>query len=371
MLVPQHLFEADARASAMRGLIIPHAAEVYSGHIAESGLKNALDHDFDRVILLGANHKSPDNGFYRGYAQFRRFVEPPSGLPKLNDHSVEWISRLVNKYTDAPVLAMVVGSSDDRVRRVVETYKTPRALVIASSDLSHYMSSQEARRVDGKTIREILSRGSELEACGAEAIKLLAGAVSEDPFLVAYGNSGERTGDWSSVVGYAAIQFGGESQQLRRAEEALKSLLRGEPLSARSSKKAVFITITQAGELQGCTGQTRPEFPLEEAVARAFQTTLQDERYKRDSLKDSELRISLLSELRPTTMDEVMIGRDGLVVESSEGSAIFLPEVPVEQRWGKDRYLQELFEKAGLAQGARSRLFRFTTESITLLTELV
>ena len=65
-------------------------------------------------------------------------------------------------------------------------------------------------------------------------------------------------------------------------------------------------------------------------------------------------------------VEEVVLGRDGLYLEATGRSSVFLPQVPVEQGWDLQTYLAELAMKAGLpADGWKSgRLYRFTAEIV-------
>jgi hypothetical protein len=92
-------------------------------------------------------------------------------------------------------------------------------LIVASSDMSHYERTEEARVKDHKAIQKILDldpeglyrtvRDSSITMCGfAPVVTMLVaskilGAKRAD--LVKYANSGEVSGDYDKVVGYAGI----------------------------------------------------------------------------------------------------------------------------------------------------------------------
>jgi len=78
----------------------------------------------------------------------------------------------------------------------------------------------------------------------------------------------------------------------------------------------------------------------------------------------------VLSELVPiTNVNELVIGTHGAVIRKDGRSGLFLPEVPVEQGWNLEEYMENLCEKAGLPINAwkerDARLYTFTTEAFS------
>ena len=124
---------------------------------------------------------------------------------------------------------------------------------------------------------------------------------------------------------------------------------------------AVFVTLTEGGQLRGCIGGLEARHPLAEAVARsAYNAAFQDRRFAPiggDELERVSIEVSLLSEMRPLEVSsreqlltELEPGVDGLLIEDHGHRATFLPKV-----WEKisspEEFLQQLMFKAGL--GAR------------------
>ncbi|RPJ45506.1 MAG: AMMECR1 domain-containing protein, partial [Candidatus Latescibacterota bacterium] len=69
--------------------------------------------------------------------------------------------------------------------------------------------------------------------------------------------------------------------------------------------------------------------------------------------KDVELEISVLTPSRPIRdPDEIVPGRDGVVLQKGGKSAVFLPQVATEQGWSREEMLDHLSRKAGLPAGA-------------------
>jgi uncharacterized protein (TIGR00296 family) len=70
--------------------------------------------------------------------------------------------------------------------------------------------------------------------------------------------------------------------------------------------------------------------------------------------------------MKVNDLDEIKVGRDGLVLSQGYSSGVFLPQVPVEWNWDKKQYLEELGRKAGLPKTAykdkNTEIMRFTAQ---------
>ncbi len=147
-----------------------------------------------------------------------------------------------------------------------------------------------------------------------------------------------------------------------------------------SEPAAVFVTLRTAptddepeGELRGCVGQIEPDAPLYAAVqdAAAKAATI-DPRFYPVTVVEVEtlsIEISILSPMRPiNTLDEIEIGRDGLLIMGERRRGLLLPEVPVAFSWNAREFVRHLCRKAALPDNAwpgPARLYAFTTESFT------
>ncbi len=143
--------------------------------------------------------------------------------------------------------------------------------------------------------------------------------------------------------------------------------------------RGVFVTLRRArdGELRGCIGLPLPRSPLriglpEAAVAAA----LEDPRFPplpRADLATTTVEVSVLTlpqELRGGSpaerLAEVVVGRDGLIVELGGASGLLLPQVAVEQAWDAATLLAQTCVKAGLRpeswRSPAARVRRFEAE---------
>jgi len=116
---------------------------------------------------------------------------------------------------------------------------------------------------------------------------------------------------------------------------------------------AVFVTLTQKGQLRGCIGTTAPREPLFEAVSQlAVAAAVNDNRFQPLTIEElgrTHIEISVLSPMtRVKSADEIKPGIHGVVVRSGFNSGLFLPQV-WEHFSNKEDFMNELcWQKAHL-----------------------
>ena len=119
-------------------------------------------------------------------------------------------------------------------------------------------------------------------------------------------------------------------------------------------KRAVFVTLRNRGNgnLRGCIGQSKPRYPLIEAVAKtAISSAVDDTRFPSltlDELQDLLIEINVLSPLAHSKPEDIKIGKHGLMINKGSKGALFLPEVAVSNSWDLNTFLDELCRKADL-----------------------
>ena len=138
--------------------------------------------------------------------------------------------------------------------------------------------------------------------------------------------------------------------------------------------KGVFVTIyKKPRELRGCIGIPYPEMPLIEALIEASVCVCSDPRFpllSKEELKDIFIEVSILTKPEPIKAKdikkEVKIGKHGLIIKMGFQGGLFLPQVPVEQKWNIDEYLENLCYKASLTADSwldtNCKLYSFETE---------
>ena len=282
-------------------------------------------------------------------------------------------------------------------------------LIVVSSDLSHYHPYDEAVKIDHKTLKAIeewdylsMSRNFEQriwEACGGGPI--VAAMIASEHLgasqakVLRYANSGDTAGDKSRVVGYGAVAFvknparGGADEApfsltqrekddlLQIARKSVESAVRdrkqfeaspGES-EALARERGAFVTLKEHGQLRGCIGYIAPVKPLYVTVrdVAAF-AALKDTRFQpvgARELTGQEYEISVLSPLRRVLdVNEIQVGRHGLVIKKGGYEGLLLPQVATEEKWDRLTFLAQTCNKAGLPEtawrDADTDIFRFT-----------
>lgn len=235
----------------VRALIAPHAGYQFSGPIAASAYRSLDDGgDVRRVVILAPNHTVPLAGMaVTGVDQWltplgpvdvdddlRRLILRAPGVvvddvPHATEHAAEvqlpfLQRRLAPGFT---VLPVVVGrvAADDVAAALERLWDEPGAFVVVSSDLSHYLDHETARRIDRTTAAAIVAVDPDAiapdRACGAYPIRGLLTLVRRRELLVELldlRTSGDTSGSTHSVVGYGAFRVTASNGRRTRDEEA-------------------------------------------------------------------------------------------------------------------------------------------------------
>lgn len=125
-----------------------------------------------------------------------------------------------------------------------------------------------------------------------------------------------------------------------------------ETTPALQTLRACFVTLHKNGQLRGCIGQVTARLPLYQAVAEAaYSAAREDPRFspvETEELPEIAIEISVLSPFTPILPHDVQLGRHGLLLTRDRARGLFLPQVPEEYGWDRQRYLEELCRKAHL-----------------------
>jgi len=134
------------------------------------------------------------------------------------------------------------------------------------------------------------------------------------------------------------------------------------------------VTLKKRGELRGCIGEITPEKPLYRLVGSvALKSALEDPRFRplrHEELRDVEIEISVLTPPAPVSgAEDIVVGRDGVILQKDGRSAVFLPQVATEQGWGREEMLDQLCRKAGLPAGSWKQGARMLTFQAEVFSE--
>ena len=231
------------------GLICPHAGYMFSGAVAANAYYElAQDGKPDVVVVLGPNH----SGYGSGLALVNEGVwRTPLGDVEVDGETANQIvqeARLVDVddlahrfehsiEVQLPFLQYLYGSEFKFVpicfqlqdlssavevgNALVEVLASKNAVVIASSDMTHYEPQVDAEAKDLAALKAVegmdekifysVIEAQHVTACGygpiAAVIVAAKGLGANEAKLLCYKSSGDVTGDYSSVVGYAAVSF--------------------------------------------------------------------------------------------------------------------------------------------------------------------
>ncbi|HEY6007815.1 MAG TPA: AmmeMemoRadiSam system protein B [Geobacteraceae bacterium] len=408
------------------GLIAPHAGYEFSGGVAGVAHARLKGSGITTVILIGPSHHAP----LRGAAVFTRgAMRTPLGTVRINErvasslvsaeagisadpapfareHSLEvqlpFLQRTLEKFTIVPILIGIPNRESFAVlseKLATILRDDEHAIILASTDLSHYHDSTTAKRMDDSVIDKVERlaigdlenslMGGEGEMCGGYPVLITLTTVKKagatNGVLYAYAHSGMANGDNRRVVGYAALglyrsPLGQEQKEelLALAKSTLEAHVAGRKLpqgskSARlTADGASFVTLKdKRGNLRGCIGTIQPVMPLDRSViTNAVSAASRDPRFPpvaAGELPELSVEVTVLSALEPLKdTAQIAIGKHGLYLEKEGMSSVFLPQVPVEFGWNTATYLEELARKAGLPKdGWRGgKLYTFTADII-------
>ncbi len=235
----------DASKEDAIGVIVPHAGFIYSGSVAGAVYSSIR---FPKTfVLLGPNHtglgsaislsddyewETPLGTFEVDKKLAAKILQSYPGVKRDNkahlfEHSLEVQLPFIAYFsTDVKIvpIALLAASVDDcialgrGIARAVKGVDYP-VVIVASSDMSHYVPEKTARQKDQKAIDRVLAVDPEglyetvvrerISMCGYMPATAMLSAARElganSARLVKYATSGDVSGDYDSVVGYAGI----------------------------------------------------------------------------------------------------------------------------------------------------------------------
>lgn len=409
---------AAAPEGKLVALISPHAGYLYSGLTAASAYAFARRRPVETVVIIGPSHQVafrgcsvwPDGGFETPLGTARvdkdlaRAVMKASGfrfVPEAfaKEHSIEVQVPFVQRaFPGASIVPVVMGAQTRRtIERLADALeKAARGrdvLVVASTDLSHFLPQEEAEARDAATVSLIRSLDTEAlirrtEAgdnvmCGGGPVvtALLLAKKAGRPRIEVLRRT-DSSGFGGPVVGYLAaavlsdappgpgpllLTDDDKAALLRLARSSVAAFVdRREIVEDRTGNpkflagRGVFVTLKKRGELRGCVGFAEPSAPLGQAVIRAAALAAsQDSRFppvEPAELDDLRIELSVLTALEEVADPKsVKVGRHGLVVTQGDKKGLLLPQVPAENGWDRPTFLRQACLKAGLPPDAWRR----------------
>jgi AmmeMemoRadiSam system protein B len=243
----EFLIDKEAVVKDAIGCVMPHAGYMYSGGVAAKTASHITIKD--KVIILGPNHTGYgksfgimtegvwnmpfgdvkiDSDFASKLKEKSSYLEEDA-VSHLYEHSLEVELPFLQYFkNDLKIVPITISLEDFKLYKALgieiggciqELNLAKSVLIIASSDMTHYEPQGSAEKKDGEAIKAILELNEDklievinrlnISMCGYAAVtvmlvasKLLGAKKAE---LIDYQTSGDITGDYSSVVGYAGI----------------------------------------------------------------------------------------------------------------------------------------------------------------------
>ena len=429
-------------------IISPHAGYQFSGPVAAYGFKAAKKRDIKLAVIVGFSHRQhldaiavlDEDGYNTplGTVDIDRDITNQliksnpkiSNIPRLfpEENSIEMeIPFLQMVLKDFKLVLIVIGNQSLENCRITgealyDALKDKdKFLLIASTDMSHYLHYATANKLDAKTISLIEEfnpenlyaeslRENHRLMCGYGAVcatmiaakKLGARRIE----VLKYANSGDTAGGRKRVVGYlsAAIvnqstdhspqstdliqSTKGENDMLNEAQrKKMLELARdsithylstGKKLEVKEDDPALnremgaFVTLHEHGALRGCIGNMIGRGPFYLTVRdMAVEAATRDPRFRPvgpDEMKGIDIEISALSPLEKIDdPDKIVMGKHGVIVKQGFLSGVYLPQVATETGWDREQFMDSLCgQKAGMSSDAWKKgtcdIYIFTAE---------
>ncbi|MFC2005321.1 MEMO1 family protein [Chloroflexota bacterium] len=404
------MVDEEAAKEDVIGLVSPHAGYIYSGPVAGATISRIKFKD--TFVIMGPNHtgggkalsiitdgvwKTPlgevevDSELSKQILAASKHLREDS-LAHQYEHSIEVQLPFLQYFkSDIKLVPIILGHTSGDIykeigkeiaRAVKESNR--EVVIIASSDMTHYESQESARKKDTQAIEaildldedELLKRVQELDItmCGyAPAVSLISAArelEAKGAELVRYQTSGDTSGDYSSVVGYAGIIITGMSTLVKLARETVETYVKeGKTLEPKEltpemkEKAGVFVSIHKSGALRGCIGTFEPATNnvAEEIVNNAISSATRDPRFHPvvpNELKDLDYSVDVLTAPEPVeSHDQLDPKKYGLIVQSGYSRGLLLPDL--EGVDSVEHQIDICRQKAGIAPDEPIKLYRF------------
>jgi hypothetical protein len=336
-----------------------------------------IDSELGKRILDGSSHLQED------------------ALAHQYEHSIEVQLPFLQYFKpDVRIVPIVLAHATPEIykqigREIAQAVKELKRdiVLMASSDMTHYEPQELAQKKDNEAIKamldldedELLKRVEEMNIsmCGYAPVAALIAAAKElgakSAELVKYQTSGDTTGDYTSVVGYAGIIFTAPEMHplVSLAKQAVDVYVReGKTISPpptltpeMQAQAGVFVTLHKFGELRGCIGTLEPTTGnvASEIIQNAISSATRDPRFPPvapNELEDIEYHVDVLTEPVPVKDKKKLDPKKyGVIVECGWRRGLLLPDLE-----GVDTVAHQIDicrRKAGIAPNEPIKLYCF------------
>lgn len=394
-----------------RAVIVPHAGLVYSGRLAFEGI-NQLDKNIKNIFIFAPAHRVGFDGLaltsYDAWQTPLGDIEVNQEITQElkekfnaqvydealeNEHSIEiQVPIIQSVFENVKIIPVLVGQeSPETIEKIISFYyQKPENGFVISSDLSHFLKNDEAKKVDNVTAQMIETKNTNnfhpQQACGMTGILGLVKFAEQNNFSlirIDMTNSAQTTGDTQSVVGYGCwfLYEGEKNEFLKKYYSNLILNLCRLSINARFDKTkievsypqvldeqgACFVTLEEDNSLRGCIGSVIAHRSLiEDLIMNAQNAAFTDPRFRpveANEVNKLQIAVSLLSDPKPVKfkdeedlLNKIEPFKDGIIIKDGNHQAVYLPSV-WEQLPDKKEFLNSLKVKAGLQSDHFSKDF--------------
>jgi AmmeMemoRadiSam system protein B/AmmeMemoRadiSam system protein A len=405
--------DKDAPKEEAIGLLMPHAGYQYSGAVAGAALSRIKFKD--TFIIMGPTHSGlgePFSVMCEGTwrtplgdvevdAELARKIVALSEYAvedyraHQEEHAVEVqlpFLQYINPHVRIVPIILAGAPSEiykeigHSIARAIKELNR-EAVILASGDMTHREPQASAEKKDMKAVEAMVAldedeltaryKNLRISMCAHGPVVTLIAAAKElgvtGAELVKYQTSGDTTGDYNEVVGYAGVIFkkGGLHPLTALAKETVETFVRKKktppppenPTPEMREKAGVFVSIHKLGALRGCIGTFEPqqENVAQEIITNAVSSATRDPRFPPiapEELKDLDYSVDVLTTPEPID-DESQLDpkKYGVIVEAGWKRGLLLPDLE-----GVDTAAYQIDicrQKGGIGPDEPVQLYRF------------
>ncbi|MBN1176956.1 MAG: AmmeMemoRadiSam system protein B [Dehalococcoidales bacterium] len=409
----KNFIDRDAPKEDAVGLLMPHAGYQYSGAVAGAALSRIVFKD--TFIIIGPTHSGLGEPFSVMVEGMWRTplgdVEVDSELARrivaiseyavaddrahIEEHAIEvQVPFLQYINPSVRIVPVILAGAPSEIYKeighaiaqaIIELKR--EAVILASGDMTHREPQASAAEKDMMAVEAMIALDEDeltrrykkhrISMCAHGPVVTLIAAAKElgvtGAELVKYQTSGDATGDYNEVVGYAGVIFkkGGLHPLTALAKETVETYVREgktppppEDLTPEMKEKAgVFVSIHKLGDLRGCIGTFEPqqENVAQEIITNAVSSATRDPRFPPiapDELKDLDYSVDVLTTPEPIEDESQLDSRKyGVIVEAGWKRGLLLPDLE-----GVDTAAYQIDicrQKGGIRPDEPVQLYRF------------
>jgi AmmeMemoRadiSam system protein B/AmmeMemoRadiSam system protein A len=402
--------EPEAPREEVIGLLAPHAGYIYSGPVAGATLSRIKT--AETYIIMCPSHtgrgkplsimtegtwKTPlgnvaiDSDLAQKILSVSQYLQEDSDAHQ-SEHGVEvqlpFLQVISGDFEFVPVVLSYATNAiykqvGKEIARAIKDYRK-KVIIFASGDMTHYESQEVARKKDMQAVDAVLNLDEDelarrnkvlnMTVCAFPTLMVLISAAKElgatQVEMVKYQNSGDASGDYSAVVGYAGVIIKGASPLVRLAKNTVETYvkegraIKPEELTPEMKEKAgVFVSIKKKGQLRGCIGTFEPTTKnvALEVITNAISSATRDPRFPpvtADELADLSYSVDVLTAPEPVDSAEQLDPKKyGVIVESGWRRGLLLPDL--EGVDSVDYQIDICRQKGGIGPNEPVKLYRF------------